>query len=41
MKKEKLYVWIRKAKEEISKLIEEKKDNIVILVAGWSASWKD
>ena len=40
MKIEKLYEWIRKIKNDITKLKNNTKWNIVILIAWWSASGK-
>ena len=40
MKKEKLYEWIREVKQQIKKLNKQTSDNIIVLIAGWSASWK-
>lgn len=40
MEKLKLYEWIIKIKKDIAKLVEKSENNIVILIAGGSASWK-
>ncbi len=40
MQKEKLYEWIRKVKQDIKKINKNTSDNIIVLIAGWSASGK-